>query len=482
MRGFLGMKDHDPDDDRIKQTETEDLRKALQHAIFKIILQEDRHHQTRTSMDAISALTELTFQYATKALVPDLYAFSTHANRRSTIAADDVALALRKLPPRQVDAFKSVFCRGGANASSTDNNTMNRNRTSDGTNKNATARRHSKSSRSTNNEPSSASRRNRNEIVLSLSSSSSSSAEDEENDAMDTGKRKSTNSKQNLPDRSKRVPSGKAPSRSIGTLNQTATKEQRESLLSKFELASNLDNDSYSPSSSSSMEDDDDDVHKARRIGGRTGGAAKNEARPVKSSRIRDTKRSPAAASNIATKKRRGLATEDSLLQDSSDEEHQFDETNVGRMQSRVAKPRKDTMVTTDIDRPITETSARRFEDPLDGDSSLVDDEGENNPSKWNRKNNVASRPRSVLNDTDDFGGTNKAAVPIARHPKHSQVAFTLANLSDSGMSETNETDNEADNEENSDTRVKFTGRTHNDGLVHTRRARRPAIESDEDE
>jgi len=90
--------------------DSEDFRKALQHIICKIIIEEDRAHDSRTTPSAISALTELTFQYATKSLIPDLYAFSTHANRKSTIAPDDVAMALRKLPLDQLEEFKMNFC------------------------------------------------------------------------------------------------------------------------------------------------------------------------------------------------------------------------------------------------------------------------------------------------------------------------------------------------------------------------------------
>jgi histone H3/H4 len=477
------MEDRDPDDDRIKQTELEDLRKALQHSVLKIILQEDRLHQTRTSMDAISALTELTFQFAAKALVPDLYAFSTHANRKSTISAEDVALVLRKLPPRQMDAFKSVFCRSsGATANNTDSNTFNRNRTADESSNIAPTRRQPKSSMTGPiREPSLATNRNRKEIVLSSSSSSSSSAaEEEENKGMDAGKRKAIAIKEKLPERSKLAPLRNPHSRRIGTNNLATAKEQRESLLSKFALAPNLDSDSSSSSSSSSLMDDN--ISKARRNGGRLVSTASRNVR-ADSSRAIETAQSSVTVSNFATKKRRRLTTEDSLLQESSDEEHIFGKTNVGRrIQSKSNPCSNDPMVEINVDRPIAGTTARRLKDPLDGDCSVVDAVLENLPPENNR---IASRgAKSGFNDvSDNNGDRNKvAASPIEGRSRHSQVALTLANLSDSGMSEANETDNETNVEANSDVREELKGRSHIDGPVHVRTARRPAIDSDDDD
>jgi histone H3/H4 len=87
-----------------------EFRKALQHAVCKIVLQQDRLRHTRTSPAAIHALTELTFQYAIQAMIPDLYAFSSHANRKSTISPEDVAMILRKLPQQQYQQFRLEFC------------------------------------------------------------------------------------------------------------------------------------------------------------------------------------------------------------------------------------------------------------------------------------------------------------------------------------------------------------------------------------
>lgn len=143
----------------------EDFRKALQHVICKIIFEEDRAHGTRTTPSAISALTELTFQYATKSLIPDLYAFSTHANRKSTIVPDDVAMVLRKLPSDQLEEFKMNFCGGNK-----DGKIDNKKKSSSTT----TAGRRGKS----------------NDKGMELSSSSSSSSDDENDEG---GNKKSKN-------------------------------------------------------------------------------------------------------------------------------------------------------------------------------------------------------------------------------------------------------------------------------------------------
>jgi hypothetical protein len=107
--------------------DSEDLRKALQHAVNKIIFAEDRIQNTRTSVSALDALTELTFQYATKSLIPDLYSFSTHANRKSTIVPDDVAMVLRKLPLDQLEEFKRNFCSSSGKVTANNKNTSKSN-------------------------------------------------------------------------------------------------------------------------------------------------------------------------------------------------------------------------------------------------------------------------------------------------------------------------------------------------------------------
>jgi histone H3/H4 len=90
--------------------EEEELCSALQKAIVPIVLAEDRRGKTkqRTASGTMCVLTELVFQYVTKSLSNDLVAFSNHANRKSTIAPEDVALILRKLPIQQADSTVSA--------------------------------------------------------------------------------------------------------------------------------------------------------------------------------------------------------------------------------------------------------------------------------------------------------------------------------------------------------------------------------------
>lgn len=87
------------------------LRSSLQMAILQIVIPQDRIHRTKTTTGAIRALTELVYQYTTKSLAPDLHQFSNHANRKSTIAPEDVALVLRKLPQLQEQLQQSMADR-----------------------------------------------------------------------------------------------------------------------------------------------------------------------------------------------------------------------------------------------------------------------------------------------------------------------------------------------------------------------------------
>ena len=77
--------------------EAKEVRMSLQYAVIEICAQQDRMNQTKTSSQALQALAELTFLYATNCLSQDLDAFSSHANRK-TITIDDVKLMVRKLP------------------------------------------------------------------------------------------------------------------------------------------------------------------------------------------------------------------------------------------------------------------------------------------------------------------------------------------------------------------------------------------------
>ena len=80
--------------------EGKEVRMALQFAIIEICAHQDRKNGTKTSSQAIQALAELTFLYATQSLTQDLDAFSNHASRK-TITIDDVKLMLRKFPDAQ---------------------------------------------------------------------------------------------------------------------------------------------------------------------------------------------------------------------------------------------------------------------------------------------------------------------------------------------------------------------------------------------
>eukprot|EP00978_Attheya_sp_CCMP212_P031764 scaffold121283_cov42-Attheya_sp.AAC.1 len=87
------------------------IRSALHFSIGRISLLEDQKDAVtgvRMSAEAISALTELAYQYATTSLASDLVCFSQHASRR-TIHVDDVKLVARKSPDRLLVALES-FC------------------------------------------------------------------------------------------------------------------------------------------------------------------------------------------------------------------------------------------------------------------------------------------------------------------------------------------------------------------------------------
>lgn len=78
-----------------------DLRASLQHAVAQICLEEEMTDDSaHMSTQAVAALSELIYQYATKSLSNDLLAFSRHANRR-TITLEDVLLMARKDPQLQ---------------------------------------------------------------------------------------------------------------------------------------------------------------------------------------------------------------------------------------------------------------------------------------------------------------------------------------------------------------------------------------------
>lgn len=96
-----------------KTSETE-LQSALHFAIGQICLSVERDLEkessksscfVRMNTDAISTLTDITYQYATTYLANDLVAFSQHANRR-TITVEDVKLAARKEPTKLLPSLQ----------------------------------------------------------------------------------------------------------------------------------------------------------------------------------------------------------------------------------------------------------------------------------------------------------------------------------------------------------------------------------------
>lgn len=460
------------------RAETEDLRRALQHAVLKIVLDEDRRHRTRTSPHAVAALTELTFQYAAYALVPDVHAFAAHAGRRSTVAPDDVALAVRKLPPRQAGAFRAAFCRGGGGGVNS-NNTSNVNTTataSSSTRKktsgvsepsNCLAMKRKQSKSPTNDRGSTAGRRKRSEIELSPSSSSSS---DEATDA-DAGRRRGAAAgKAALPTASRggAPPSGVSTSRFRG-LDPSRTREQREALLSKFEPPPpTSDGDSSSSDGGRTLT-----PPAARRAGGAATAskttaatsAVRREAAASRTGRVAATKRGrPAAGDPLAEKSSRG-------------EEYEFEGIHVGGPPRARNADASD--VALDRGKATATGRGRRPEDPFDEDQEADADGGNVTPQGNSISHLGAKRCRPLNETTGSLGySTNAPSSTVLGHSKHSQVALTLANLSDSGMSETNETDNEADREANGGNRKPH----HHPEPVASRRARRPRIESDEDE
>jgi len=78
-----------------------DVVKALQYHVHKICerrIQEDKKNIVM-SKDAVNALTEFTYHYATTCLANDLVMFSQH-RKSKTVNADDVKLVARKDPSR----------------------------------------------------------------------------------------------------------------------------------------------------------------------------------------------------------------------------------------------------------------------------------------------------------------------------------------------------------------------------------------------
>ncbi len=356
----------------------EDLRKSLQLAVCKIVFGEDRKQGTRTTQSAIAALTELTYQYATKSLVPDLYTFSTHANRKSTISPEDVALVLRKIQPDQLEAFKNNFCRGGGKGSTSSKNATGQlYNENDGKRSTTTAGR----------------RRKRSETdVLSLSSSSSSSSD--ESESMADGKRKRIIGRSSVSPR-------RTNTKSIGRKGT-----DRESLLNKFQLRSGpsasiakksaLDYDTLSS-------DDDDSIviSPPKGLGNVKTGLVAEKGTTAKKSGISpklSLKRSPRKKEQSKSRRKN-----DHFLYDDDDSTND-DDSFLGRNAKRTVEK------VVDLQRQVANSSDRE------------------NESKQNFDDDEIGTGGNRL-DSKKIGGIKHGS------QKPSQVAEALANLSsDSGM------------------------------------------------
>jgi histone H3/H4 len=82
--------------------EESEIRAAIQFAVIQICAQEETHTKTKITPQAVRALSELTYLYATTSLRNDLDAFATHAGRK-TIHEADVKLVARKNPDNLLD-------------------------------------------------------------------------------------------------------------------------------------------------------------------------------------------------------------------------------------------------------------------------------------------------------------------------------------------------------------------------------------------
>lgn len=84
------------------QGEESELRAAVQFAVIQICAEEEMRTKTKITPQAINALSELTYLYASTSLRNDLDAFSSHAGRK-TIHEADVKLVARKNPDNLLD-------------------------------------------------------------------------------------------------------------------------------------------------------------------------------------------------------------------------------------------------------------------------------------------------------------------------------------------------------------------------------------------
>jgi centromere protein S len=91
------MDQHEGDDAANDEANSNEVRRALQHAVMQICTKAEEETDSSMTPHAIAALAELTYLYATTCLARDLDCFASHGNRRS-INPDDVKLVARKNP------------------------------------------------------------------------------------------------------------------------------------------------------------------------------------------------------------------------------------------------------------------------------------------------------------------------------------------------------------------------------------------------
>lgn len=84
------------------QQDESEIRSAIHFAVIQICAQEETHTKTKITSQALHALSELTYLYATTSLRDDLNVFATHAGRK-TINESDVKLVARKNPDNLLD-------------------------------------------------------------------------------------------------------------------------------------------------------------------------------------------------------------------------------------------------------------------------------------------------------------------------------------------------------------------------------------------
>lgn len=116
MNSTKEMSDELMKERRKADDEDHSILSALQFSVGKICHEQQSNSssassdskKTKMSPEAISVLTELTYQYVTRSLANDLVAFSLHANRK-TVNVDDVKLVARKDPHRLLPELER-FC------------------------------------------------------------------------------------------------------------------------------------------------------------------------------------------------------------------------------------------------------------------------------------------------------------------------------------------------------------------------------------